>query len=115
MTDGVVRSVDAAKSAQEVFTDISKSSSETLGYSEGILALSQDQTEKIKNVVSITESIVVIAEQTASGAEEVASSASEMNLGMQEYMEKSKHLREISSRLQSNLQRFKLNKDVVRE
>ncbi|MEM0941408.1 MAG: methyl-accepting chemotaxis protein [Bacteroidota bacterium] len=108
MSKEVEKGVEAATKASEVFVDIAKSSSETLDFSEQILQSSKDQAEKIKDVVSITESIVVIAEQTASGTDEVASSAAEMSVGMTNYMEKSKTLNSISSELKSILEKFKL-------
>ena len=83
-------------------------SNDSLNFSEQILKLSNDQADKIKNVVSITESIVVIAEQTASGTEEVASSATEMSSGMNSFAHKSKTLNNISSDLKDNLQKFRL-------
>ena len=108
MTEGVEKGVEAATKASEVFVDIALSSNDTLNFSEQILKLSNDQADKIKNVVSITESIVVIAEQTASGTEEVASSATEMSSGMNSFAHKSKTLNNISSDLKDNLQKFRL-------
>ncbi|MEM6736150.1 MAG: methyl-accepting chemotaxis protein [Bacteroidota bacterium] len=112
MGEEVEKGVEAAAKASEVFVDIAKSSSETLDFSEQILQSSKNQAEKIKDVVSITESIVVIAEQTASGTDEIASSATEMSAGMINYMEKSKTLNRISSELKSMLEKFKLEEKI---
>ena len=108
MTAEIEKSVGVANEASDVFKDISGSSSQTLGFSERILKSSKEQSALIKQVVSITESVVVIAEQTAAGTEEVASSATEMEAGMNSYLRKSRNLNEVSDKLKSNLERFKL-------
>ncbi|MDW3191119.1 MAG: methyl-accepting chemotaxis protein [Cytophagales bacterium] len=112
MIGGVDKGVRDAKQAFDVFEEISTSSSNTLGYSEDILKLSKDQSLKIGEVVSITESIVVIAEQTAAGTEEVATSSSELEAGMNSYIEKSKRLNKISAQLKSNIGQFKLQHSI---
>lgn len=113
MTAEIEKSVGVANEASDVFKDISGSSSDTLGFSERILKSSKDQSALIKQVVSITEAVVVIAEQTAAGTEEVASSATEMEAGMNNYLKKSKSLTEVSEKLKSNLERFKLKTEMM--
>lgn len=108
MAKSVDKGVDATSMVSQVFDNISASSTQTLGFTEDILKLSKDQTDKIKDVVTITESIVVIAEQTAAGTEEVASSATEMATGMNNYIDKSENLNSISQKLKENLAWFKL-------
>lgn len=109
MTTEIEKSVDAANEASDVFKDISDSSTATLGFSERILKSSKDQSTLIKKVVTNTESVVVIAEQTAAGTEEVAASATEMETGMHTYINKARNLNEVSDKLKTNLERFKLN------
>ncbi|MEO9484757.1 MAG: methyl-accepting chemotaxis protein [Ekhidna sp.] len=109
MSQSVAKGVEASEEASTVFVDMATSSSQTLDYSEQILKSSKEQSEKIMSVVNITESIVVIAEQTSAGTEEVASSATEMSAGMNNYIQKSNTLNEISVKLKDGLSKFKLN------
>ncbi len=111
MTTEIEKSVEAASEASDVFKDISGSSSSTLGFSERILKSSKNQSDLIQKVVANTESVVVIAEQTAAGTEEVASSVTEMEAGMNTYIKKSRDLNEVSDKLKTNLERFKLNSE----
>ncbi len=108
MSQSVAKGVEASREASSVFTDMAQSSSQTLNYSEQILKSSREQSEKIMDVVNITESIVVIAEQTSAGTEEVASSATEMSAGMNNYIQKSNTLNDISVKLKDGLSKFKL-------
>ncbi len=108
MSQSVSKGVDASNEVALVFTDMAASSSQTLKYSEEILSASTEQSDKIKDVVSITESIVVIAEQTSAGTEEVSSSASELSAGMTNYINKSQTLNDISLKLKEGLSKFKL-------
>ncbi len=109
MSQSVAKGVEASEEASTVFADMAKSSSQTLDYSEQILKSSKEQSEKIMSVVNITESIVVIAEQTSAGTEEVASSATEMSAGMNNYIQKSNTLNDISVKLKDGLSKFKLS------
>lgn len=109
MTTEIEKSVEASNDASDVFKDISDSSTATLGFSERILKSSKDQSELIKKVVTNTEAVVVIAEETAAGTEEVAASATQMEMGMNSYIKKSRDLNEVSDKLKTNLERFKLN------
>lgn len=109
MSQSVSKGVDASNGVSLVFADMAASSSQTLKYSEEILKSSTEQSEKIKEVVNITESIVVIAEQTSAGTEEVASSASELSSGMTNYSTKSQTLNDISLKLKEGLSKFKLS------
>lgn len=109
MGQSVSKGVEASNQVSLVFADMAASSSQTLKYSEEILKSSSEQSNKIKEVVSITESIVVIAEQTSAGTEEVASSASELSAGMTNYINKSQTLNDISVKLKDGLSKFKLS------
>lgn len=109
MSQSVSKGVDASKEVSTVFEEMSASSSQTLSFSEEILKSSKEQSDKIKDVVTITESIVVIAEQTSAGTEEVASSATQLSAGMNNYIEKSKSLNNISVKLKEGLSKFKLS------
>ncbi len=108
MNKSVDTGVKASSEASLVFNDMAASSAQTLKLSEEILTASADQSEKIMNVVNITESIVVIAEQTSAGTEEVASSATELSSGMTNFMEKSRHMNEMAKKLQEGLGQFQL-------
>lgn len=109
MSQSVAKGVEASEEVSTVFADMAKSSSQTLDYSEQILKSSKEQSEKIMSVVNITESIVVIAEQTSAGTEEIASSATEMSAGMNNYIQKSNTLNDISVKLKDGLSKFKLS------
>ncbi|MEO9871846.1 methyl-accepting chemotaxis protein [Ekhidna sp.] len=109
MSQSVQKGVEASKEASIVFEEMASSSGQTLNHSEDILNSSNIQSEKIKDVVNITESIVVIAEQTSAGTEEVASSSTELSAGMTNYIQKSKTLNDISLKLKEGLSKFKLS------
>ncbi len=109
MGESVEQGVSASSKATEVFKDMANSSHKTLSHSEDILKSTKEQSEKIAQVVSITESIVVIAEQTSVGTEEVASSSSQLSAGMTNYIDKSERLNNISLQLEKGLSRFKLD------
>lgn len=105
----VADTVNVSQSAALVFNEIAKASGETLVSSEEILGYARQQSDNIKHVVSITESVVVIAEQTAAGTEEVASSTSELSAGMSTYLTKSKDFNAIATSLKESLDQFRLN------
>ncbi|WP_421765515.1 methyl-accepting chemotaxis protein [Ekhidna sp.] len=109
MSQSVAKGVEASSEASTVFEEMSTSSTQTLTYSEEILKSGTEQSEKIKDVVTITEAIVVIAEQTSAGTEEVASSATQLSAGMDSYIKKSKTLNDISLKLKEGLSKFKLS------
>lgn len=108
MSENVTYSVDASKQASLVFQEMSVASSQTLRQSEEILQATQNQTESITNLVTITESVVIVAEQTAAGTEEIASSASELSAGMENYIRRSHSLNEIADELKVGMSKFKL-------
>lgn len=108
MKSSVRNGEEATSSASDAFNQITDSSSKILNLSEDIRKKGVEQTESIKNVVTITESVVVIAEQTAAGSEEVASSATELSAGMDNYVQKSKSLSGIASELKSGVSKFRL-------
>ena len=109
MKESVKNGGTASEEASEVFKEISDSTRQTLTISEDIVKATQAQGEDIKNVVSLTESVVVIAEQTAAGTEEVASSAQELSSGMSNYTEKSKQLTTIATELKLSVSQFKVS------
>lgn len=99
---------EATSSASDAFNQIMESSGRTLVLSETIRKRVKEQIDGIRNVVTITESVVVIAEQTAAGTEEIASSASELSAGMDNYVQKSESLAQIASELSSGVSKFRL-------
>lgn len=99
---------DAMKFASDAFNEITDSSSKTLVMTQEINKQVQQQLESIKNVVSITESVVVIAEQTAAGTEEIASSATELSSGMENYGQKSSEIATLAEELSNKLSQFKI-------
>ncbi|MDW3192975.1 MAG: methyl-accepting chemotaxis protein [Cytophagales bacterium] len=109
MGDSVSRGVEASKEASLAFKDIAESSTVTLQYAEEILVASNQQVERLNEFVSITESIAVISEQTSASTEEVAASANELSTGMNNYIDKSQFLNEISRQLKQDLDQFKLD------
>ncbi|MCV9389357.1 methyl-accepting chemotaxis protein [Reichenbachiella ulvae] len=111
--NGIVKStVDASSRAEIVFQEIENASTETLGYSEAILQATNMQSDNIGKVVNITEEVVVIAEQTAAGTEEVSSSATELSAGMNNYIEKSNWLNDVSKQLKDGVAKFTLRGDM---
>ena len=68
----------------------------------------QQQIDSIKNVVTITESVVVIAEETAAGTEQIASSATELSAGMDNYVDRSQSLSDVANELIERLSKFRL-------
>ena len=108
MTEVVRDGVTASQEASFVFQEISSSSQQTLDHSKEILHSTKEQSLKINEVVTITESIVVIAEQTSSGTSEVASSATELSSGMDTYLEKFKNMNGSAIKLKDGLSQFKL-------
>lgn len=109
MNDSIKGGEQASEDASAAFKEIAASSTQTLQLSEHILNAAKEQTESIKNVVTITEGIVVIAEQTAAGTEEVAASAAELSAGMENYTQRSQHVTDIAAGLREKVNRFKLN------
>lgn len=99
---------DATNFASEAFNEITDSSSRTLLMSEEIRKRVQQQIDAIKNVVTITESVVVIAEETAAGTEQIASSATELSAGMDNYVDRSQNLAEVARELTERLSKFRL-------
>ena len=108
MKSSVKSGEDATNFASEAFTEITESSSKTLVLTEEIRKRVQQQIESIKNVVTITESVVVIAEETAAGTEQIASSATELSAGMDNYVERSQSLSDIVNELNERLSKFRL-------
>ncbi len=101
MTDRITHGQDKSKGAIETFNKIFASSKSTLNLSREILEASNEQSDQINSVVSISENIVVIAEQTAAGTEEIASSASEMSSGMESFNQRIELFRTISDSMKS--------------
>ena len=108
MSSKVDLGVSASTEVSGIFNEISLSSTETLEKSDAVLQSSTIQSEKTRQVVNITESIVVVAEQTSAGAEEAATSSQQLSSGMDLYMQKANELQEIANSLQKSLYEFKL-------
>lgn len=109
MAVSVQKSVEDSEDAIMVFKDIMASSSETLLRSEEILDASTQQSDQIKEVVNITETIVVVAEQTSAGTEQVASSSEELSSGMITHSKKSQSLKAMAKQLEEGLGHFRLS------
>ena len=108
MKNSVKSGEDATNFASEAFTEITESSSKTLLMTEEIRKRVQQQIDSIKNVVTITESVVVIAEETAAGTEQIASSATELSAGMDNYVDRSQSLSDVANELIERLSKFRL-------
>ena len=108
MDGDITRGESASQKAVQAFNDISVSCSQTQQLAEKIVEATQQQTDDIKKVVQITESVVVIAEETASGSEEVAASSSELSSGMTNYSEKVEKVSNIVDELILKVERFRL-------
>lgn len=108
MKNSVKSGEEATNLTSEAFTEITQSSSQTLLMTEEIRKRVQQQIDSIKNVVTITESVVVIAEETAAGTEQIASSATELSAGMDNYVERSQSLSEVAKELTDRLSKFRL-------
>lgn len=108
MKQSVQGGQDASASASEAFNEIAESSARTMRMSEEILTRVKGQIDDIKNVVTLTESVVVIAEQTAAGTEEIASSATELSAGMDHYVQRTRDLTHVASELTQRINKFRL-------
>ncbi|MGL1888000.1 MAG: methyl-accepting chemotaxis protein [Reichenbachiella sp.] len=108
MNKSVESSLSASNQASSVFREIANDSALTLQHSEGVMEATQIQTENISKVVVITEEIVVIAEETAAGTEQVSASATELATGMDNYMDKSTWLNQVSDELKTGAEKFTL-------
>ena len=108
MTAAIEKGAESSSMISDVLNEITEASSQTLIQSEKILKSSGEQSDKIREVVNIIESIVVVSEETSAGTEQIAASSSELSAGMNSYQEKSQLLNEIAEKLQSNLDYFKL-------
>ncbi len=109
MKASVKNGEEATGYASDAFKEITDSTVKTLSMSEEIRKRVMNQIDSIKNVVTITESVVVIAEQTAAGSEEIASSASELSAGMESSGNKSQELAVLAEQLKNKLSHFKLS------
>jgi len=92
------------------FNEIENASMDTLNWSEKIVHATQRQSEDLKEIMTIIETIVVIAEETAAGTEEVASSSSEMSSGMNRYLEKNREIVQILNELKERINNYTLTK-----
>lgn len=108
MNNSIEKGALASKNAFNALTDIAKTSLTTLNISNGILSMSQEQIETVKNISSNIENVVVIAEETAAGSEEVASSSTELSSGMMSYTHKLDSVVDIAIELKAKVGYFKL-------
>lgn len=108
MNERIVLGEQASQEASEAFQEIARATASTLSLATEILEASISQKGDIREIVSITESVVVIAEETAAGTEEVASSASQLASGMTGYNHRSQELASISQQLVEAISKFKL-------
>lgn len=110
MNTSIKQGEAATIESKSAFEEITKYYAETLKKSEDIASATKQQTEDIGNVVKIINSVVVIAEETAAGTEQTASSSSELSVGMTNFGEKTKKVKEIVDDLRKKVGRFILNK-----
>jgi len=96
MSISVKEGEQIAKDASTSFEEIFHTLEINLEHSEKISSSAKAQSEDIRKVVGITESIVVIAEETAAGSEEVAASASQLSAGMESYNQRVESLNSIA-------------------
>lgn len=108
MGENVRNGVEASSRASKVLNDISNSSNQTLNISQQIKKATDDQSVHISNVFNLSESVVVIAEETAAGTEQIASSSTELSSGMNDYLQKTKWLGNVSEALINKLDQFTL-------
>ena len=108
MSHDIRDSVAASQNASESFSELASSYQETFNLSEKIVNVTEDQFEKVKEVVQLMEGVVVIAEQSAAGTEEMASSSTTLSAGMTEYKEKTDKVSEIIVLLNDKMNQFKL-------
>lgn len=100
----------ASKDAEEVFSVIEKSTSETLALSKEIQQSTSSQKDSINSTVKNIEQIVVVSEETAAGSEQVATSSKELSQGMEEVTSTSQQLSEVAIQLQEGVSKFNLKK-----
>ena len=101
MNERIKYGENAAEDATQAFKDITNTTNSTLVLSEKILDFTRKQTTSIKEVVSITESIVVIAEETAAGTKQVSVAAEKLSDGMSGYHDKARELEDVAQKLQT--------------
>lgn len=99
---------EASRDASASFDELATSYAQTLSMSEEIVKATSQQSDHLKKVVGLMESVVVIAEETAAGTEEVASSSSQLSAGMSEYTQRTQEVSEIVEVLKSKVKRFHL-------
>ena len=108
MRSNIEVGVKASNETSKVFEEMAETSHLTLSFSEEMLEGAKTQVENINEVVYNTEEIVVIAEESAAGTEEIASSTEVLSSGMENYILKSKNLKEIASELKKNVEEIVL-------
>ncbi len=109
MEKSVVSGNKASKDAEQVFTHIDSTTSETYLQSQEISEGAKQQETFINDTVKSVEKIVVVSEETASGTEQIASSSKQLRQGMDEVSATSKDLADIANQLLQGVSKFKLN------
>ncbi len=109
MKKNVNSGVESTQKANEMFNLISEGTKKTLYISKNLLGTTNNQTNKINEVVGNMESVVMISEQTAAGAKEVASLSSHLSKGMKDFKRNSKNLNKMGKDLKDSMNKFTLD------
>ena len=115
MSEMVASGNQITMETSRVFEEVADSASRNYSLSEEIVRSAEEQKLDIQEIVRNTENVVVIAEQTAAGTEESAASATELSAGMENYANNLGSLSEITHSLKSELNKFKLDKQIRRD
>lgn len=108
MRERILVSQKISNEAESTFKEIYSASSNNLHRADAILKEVQMQAQSVRNVSTLSESVVVIAEQTAAGTEEVASSATELSAGMQQFTNQVQELSLVADKLRAYTSQFRL-------
>jgi methyl-accepting chemotaxis protein len=109
MKGSVRNGVKSSVEVSNVFSEITQSSKDTLGFSRDILESTQQQTKVVSEVIGNTENILVIAEESAAASEQVASSASELATGMKQFLNHTNNFNQVSKKLNDGINKFSLS------
>lgn len=109
MRERILVSQKISTEAEVTFREIYTASSNNLHRADEILKEVNLQTQSVRNVSTLSESVVVIAEETAAGTEEVASSATELSSGMELFTKQVQELSQVADKLRAYTNQFRLD------
>jgi methyl-accepting chemotaxis protein len=108
-TETVVKEQDnAVKETQDIFNEIIKSISLIINKVQEIKISSNNINDKKQLVLHEIENISAISQSTASATEEVSASTEEINATMDEFTRHAEELQELSKKLETEINKFKL-------